>query len=67
MRVEPDRNAATPTSKRSGESADTSKDSTCTISVVPTFAPSIAASAGTSATKPHEAKDVMMSAVAVLL
>ena len=67
MRVEPARNATTPTSRRSGESAETSKDNTCTISVVPTFAPSIAASAGTSATNPPAAKDVIMRAVAVLL
>jgi hypothetical protein len=43
------------------------KDTTCTISVAPTFSPSIAASAETSAIKPRVAKEVIMRAVAVLL
>ena len=46
---------------------DTSNDSTWTISVVPTLAPSMTASAGTSWTSPPAAKAVTMSPVAVLL
>ncbi len=37
------------------------------MSVVPTLAPSMTASAGTSATRPREAKEVTISPVAVLL
>ena len=46
---------------------DTSKDSNCTISVVPTFAPSMAASAGTRSTRPAAANEDTMRPVAVLL
>ena len=50
-----------------GESAATLNDSAWTMSAVPTLAPSITASAGTSATKPPAASPVTISPVAVLL
>ena len=43
---------ARPASTSGGKTAVTSKDSSCTISAVPTLAPSIAASAGASADRP---------------
>jgi hypothetical protein len=42
-------------------------DSTWTISVVPTLAPSMIASAGTRPTRPSAASDVVINPVAVLL
>ncbi|MNR20509.1 hypothetical protein D3C85_1373520 [compost metagenome] len=50
-----------------GASAVRSKDSSWTISVVPTFAPSMAARAGTRPTTPPAAKPVIINPVAVLL
>ena len=50
-----------------GATAAMLKDSTCTISVVPTLAPSMMASAGTRPTRPSAAKELVISAVAVLL
>eukprot|EP01032_Pedospumella_encystans_P037377 gene37377-42335_t len=47
--------------------AEESKDSNCTISVVPTLAPSMTASAGTRPTRPEAANELSISAVAVLL
>ena len=67
VRAAPARNITTPASRRSGDARDTSNERTCTINVVPTLAPSIAASAGTSATKPALANDAIISPVAVLL
>lgn len=57
----------TPRKISSGESQETSIDSSTATSAVPTSAPSITASAGTVATRPRSAKDATMSAVAVLL
>ena len=68
VRAEPARNITTPASRSSGDSpARLSNESACTMSVVPTFAPSITASAGTSATKPRAANEATISPVAVLL
>ena len=61
------RKAATPTRISSGATAETPKEKICTISAVPTLAPSIAASPGTSATAPAAQKEATMKAVAVLL
>ena len=63
----PRRKATTPTSTRGGKTTVMSKASACTISAVPTLAPSMAASAGASATAPEAAKEETISAVAVLL
>ncbi len=57
----------TPASMNSGATADTLKLNTCTISVVPTLAPSVTARAGTIVIKPAAMKLVDISAVAVLL
>ena len=46
---------------------ETSKDRTCTISVVPTFAPSMTARAGIMSTAPPAVNEATISAVAVLL
>jgi hypothetical protein len=59
--------APTPTMNRTGATAEMLNDRTWTISVVPTLAPSISASAGTSATSPSAAKDAAIRPVAVLL
>ena len=59
--------AMSPTSTKTGAIAATLKVSTCTISVVPTLAPSVTASAGTSVMKPPAMKLVHIKAVAVLL
>ena len=66
-RARPLRNATTPTMNSTGATAETLNERTWTISVVPTFAPSMIASAGTSPTSPAAANDAVMSAVAVLL
>jgi len=50
-----------------GATAEMLNDSTWTISVVPTFAPSMIASAGTRLTRPSAARDVVINPVAVLL
>jgi hypothetical protein len=63
----PTRNVTSPTMNRTGATAEILKDRTCTISVVPTFAPSMIASAGTRLTTPSTASDVVMRPVAVLL
>ena len=47
--------------------AAASKEKNCTISVVPTLAPSMTARAGTRSTRPPAAKPVIMRPVAVLL
>src|SRR4029079_9998069 len=47
--------------------AATLNDSTWTMRVVPTFAPSMIASAGTRATRPSPANEAVISPVAVLL
>jgi hypothetical protein len=57
----------TPIRTNRNETRDTSKDSTWTISVVPTLAPSMTASAGTRSTSPPAANAVTISPVAVLL
>ena len=57
VRLEPPaRNVTTPMISRIGAAADMSNDSTCTINVVPTLAPSMMASAGTSPTTPSAAE-----------
>ena len=61
------RNRMTPTSTNSGATRAMLKDNSCTISVVPTLAPSMTASAGTRSTNPPAAKLAAMSPVAVLL
>ena len=61
------RNMTTPSSIRRKETSDTLKESSWTIRVVPTFAPSITASAGTRSTSPPAANDVTIRPVAVLL
>jgi hypothetical protein len=57
----------TPIRMNRNETRDTSNDSTWTISVVPTLAPSMTASAGTRSTSPPPAKAVTIRPVAVLL
>ena len=52
---------------KSGATREMSNDNICTINVVPTLAPSIAASPGTRSTSPPAAKPVTISPVAVLL
>ena len=61
------RNMKTPIRMNRNETRDMSNDSTWTISVVPTLAPSITASAGTRPTSPPAAKAVTIKPVAVLL
>src|SRR5438270_7979882 len=61
------RNMKTPIRLNRNETRDTSSDSTWTISVVPTLAPSITANAGTRSTSPPAANAVTISPVAVLL
>jgi hypothetical protein len=53
--------------KNAGATPEMLNDSTWTISVVPTFAPSMIASAGTRVTRPSAASDVVINPVAVLL
>ena len=52
---------------KSGTTREMSNDNTCTTKVVPTLAPSIAASPGTRSTSPPAANPVTISPVAVLL
>ena len=59
------RKVAKPAMNNTGAPAATLKDRSCTISVVPTLAPSMMASAGTSATVPSAASDAVMIPVAV--
>ena len=61
------RKAITPARTRGGKTTVMSKARACTISAVPTLAPSMAARAGASATAPVAAKEETISAVAVLL
>ena len=63
----PMRNPTSPMMKSTGATAATLNDSTWTIRVVPTFAPSMIASAGTRATRPSPANEAVISPVAVLL
>ena len=63
----PLRKASRPMTNSTGATAAMLNDSTWTISVVPTLAPSMIASAGTSATRPSAANELAISAVAVLL
>jgi hypothetical protein len=67
VRVPPARNITTPASRSWGDRRETSKERAWTIRVVPTLAPSITASAGTSATKPLAANEATIKPVAVLL
>ncbi len=67
MLLFPRRKAHTPATRKTGAAPATSKESACTTSVVPTFAPSMTASAETSPSIPSALKEVIMSAVAVLL
>ena len=53
--------------ERTGATAAILNDRTCTISVVPTLAPSMIASAGTRPTRPSAAKELVIRPVAVLL
>ncbi len=52
---------------RTGATAAMLNDRICTISVVPTLAPSMIASAGTRLTRPSAVNELVISAVAVLL
>ncbi len=61
----PRRKAKTPTAISTGKTTVTSKESTCTMSVVPILAPSMTASAGTRSTAPAPTREVVISAVAV--
>ena len=63
----PLRNATRPRMNSTGATAAMLNDSTWTISVVPTLAPSMIASAGTRPTSPSAANELVISAVAVLL
>ena len=63
----PLRKATRPITNSTGAAAAMLNDSSCTISVVPTLAPSMIASAGTSATMPSVVNEAVISAVAVLL
>ncbi len=63
----PVRNMATPARISRGVTWETSNDSNCTMIVVPTFAPSMVARAGVSATMPLDAKEATIRPVAVLL
>ena len=61
------RNINTPIKISAGATSATSSDNTCTMSVVPTLAPSMTARAGTRSTRPLAAKPVTIRPVAVLL
>jgi hypothetical protein len=61
------RNISTPSKTNRNETLDTLNESAWTIIVVPTFAPSITASAGTRSTSPPAANEVTINPVAVLL
>ena len=63
----PLRKATRPMMNRTGATAAILNDRICTISVVPTLAPSMMASAGTKLTRPFDVKELVISAVAVLL
>src|SRR5665213_1228780 len=63
----PLRKATRPMANSTGATAEILNDSTWTISVVPTLAPSMIASAGTRLTRPSAAKELVIRAVAVLL
>ena len=63
----PVRNATRPMMNRTGATAAILNDRICTISVVPTLAPSMMASAGTRLTRPSDVNELVISAVAVLL
>ncbi len=63
----PLRKATSPRMKRTGAAAAMLNDRTWTISVVPTLAPSMIASAGTRPTSPSAVKELVIRAVAVLL
>ena len=56
-----------PMTNSTGAAAEMLNDRTCTISVVPTLAPSMMASAGTRLTMPSAASEAVISPVAVLL
>ena len=59
-------NSTTPTKMNNGDSHDKSSENTTAITLVPTSAPSITASAAGSPTSPWPTNDDTMSAVAVL-
>ncbi len=63
----PLRNATRPMMNSTGAAAAILNDRICTISVVPTLAPSMIASAGTRLTRPSEVNELVIKAVAVLL
>ena len=63
----PLRKATRPMMNSTGATAEMLNDRICTISVVPTLAPSMMASAGTRLTSPSEVNELVISAVAVLL
>ena len=63
----PPRKATRPRMKRMGAAAAMLNDRIWTISVVPTLAPSMIASAGTRLTRPSAVKELVIKAVAVLL
>ena len=60
-----DRKKTTPKKIASGDSHDRSSEKTCAMSEVPTSAPSMIASAGASAMRFWETKELAMSAVAL--
>ena len=62
----PARKVTSPTTNSTGATAAMLNDSSCTISVVPTLAPSMMASAGTRLTTPSAASEAVISPVAVL-
>ncbi len=64
---EPLRNATTPAMNRIGATAETLNERSCTMSVVPTFAPSRIARPEARPTTPCAVNEAVMSAVAVLL
>ena len=61
------RNTSTPTSTSGAATRPTLNDSTCVMSAVPTFAPSMTESAGGNAITPAAVNDIAISPVAVLL
>ena len=63
----PLRKAIRPIANSTGATAEMLNDSTCTISVVPTLAPSMIASAGTRLTRPSAVNELVIKAVAVEL
>ena len=63
----PERKATRPTTNNTGATAAILNDSAWTISVVPTLAPNMMASAATRLSRPSAAKELVRSAVAVLL